>query len=311
MKRGLLYSLASTCVFPVFFFGGLGVTAWAVSRGSSVTLVVVAVMVTTMVGLTGMEAALPYYRSWREPRGDIGTDVAHMGITQLLFPRLVEGLIAGALVQASVSLSGWWGGELWPRHWPIALQWGVFLLGSEFVRYWLHRASHEVPLLWRFHAIHHSPTRLYWLNAARFHPLDELLHMLPVTGSLIVLGAPDELVALVFVGSGIHGMMQHSNIDLKLGPLNYVFPMAELHRWHHSLVIEESRSNYGNNLAIWDLVFGTWYNPAGRAPPEQIGPGYMEVPQGYWGQLLAPFVSRRGLSGWVGPRRTSRSIRSP
>ena len=88
----------------------------------------------------------------------------------------------------------------------------------------------------------------------------------------------------------VHGMYQHCNVDVKLGPLNYIFSMAELHRWHHSLTLEEANSNYGNNIIFWDLVFGTMFWPKERLPSEHIGLSDMpEFPQSYLEQLSSPF----------------------
>jgi hypothetical protein len=114
------------------------------------------------------------------------------------------------------------------------------------------------------------------------------MHTTIATLVLVALGVGPEVLVMQAVFSSVHGMFQHCNIDLKLGPLNYVFPMAELHRWHHSLDVAESSTNYGNNLAIWDLVFGTYYRPQNRLPSTQIGVSDRLIPLSYWGQLLAP-----------------------
>jgi sterol desaturase/sphingolipid hydroxylase (fatty acid hydroxylase superfamily) len=87
-------------------------------------------------------------------------------------------------------------------------------------------------------------------------------------------------------------------VRVRLGPLNYLFSMAELHRWHHARDLHEANTNYGSNLIVWDLVFGTFYWPRDRQPPEDIGiPDLPAFPQGYWGQLLSPFRWRAIQSG--------------
>jgi sterol desaturase/sphingolipid hydroxylase (fatty acid hydroxylase superfamily) len=58
------------------------------------------------------------------------------------------------------------------------------------------------------------------------------------------------------------GIFQHANVQLRLGPLNWFFSMAELHRWHHSRTVEEANHNYGQTISVWDWVFGTRYLPA-------------------------------------------------
>ncbi|PCJ79733.1 MAG: hypothetical protein COA57_15455 [Flavobacteriales bacterium] len=88
----------------------------------------------------------------------------------------------------------------------------------------------------------------------------------------------------------VHGMFQHCNIHLKLGLLNYVFSMAELHRWHHSLKIEEANTNYGNNIIFWDIVFGTMHYPKDQEASEDIGLSEIEnFPEDYLGQVASPF----------------------
>ena len=76
---------------------------------------------------------------------------------------------------------------------------------------------------------------------------------------------------------------------LKLGPLNWVLSTAELHRWHHSTKPEEGNSNYGSNLVLWDLLFGTRFLPR-EHPPVELGLSDMpNFPRRFWGQLLSPF----------------------
>jgi sterol desaturase/sphingolipid hydroxylase (fatty acid hydroxylase superfamily) len=70
--------------------------------------------------------------------------------------------------------------------------------------------------------------------------------------------------------------------------------MAELHRWHHSRLLEESNTNFGQNLIVWDIVFGTRFLPKDRDPPSDIGiAGLPAFPMDYWGQLMSPFHWRR------------------
>ncbi len=147
-----------------------------------------------------------------------------------------------------------------------------------------------MPLLWRLHATHHSPGRLYWLNASRFHPLDTAGSVALSLGSVSLLGANPDVLLLMAIWIAVHGLFQHCNIKLRLGPLNYIFSMAELHRWHHSLVLEEANANYGNNIIFWDIVFGTMYWPRDRDASENIGLSDLDAfPQGWLGQILSPF----------------------
>jgi sterol desaturase/sphingolipid hydroxylase (fatty acid hydroxylase superfamily) len=161
---------------------------------------------------------------------------------------------------------------------------------AELWEYSFHRAMHEVPWLWRFHATHHSAPRLYWLNAIRFHPIDLFVAGALKVAPLALLGAGAPIFALVNVFSAVHGSYQHANVPVRIGPLNWIFSMTELHRWHHSRSMAEANHNYGGNLILWDVVFGTRYLPMDREPPEAIGMESLpRFPTGYWANLAAPF----------------------
>lgn len=241
-----------------------------------------------------LERLLPYRRDWNHNRGDLPTDILHTVIHQILLSRGLNLLYALLLAGATAWLAERYGSSLWPHHWPLLAQLLLVLVIAEFGRYWVHRFSHRSPWLWRLHAVHHSPKRLYVLNAGRVHSLEKALYLLPESIPFILLGTNIECLALYVTFNSIHGSFQHGNVKVRLGPLNYFFSMAELHRWHHSKIVEESDHNFGNNLAIWDLVFGTWYLPKDR----EVGPlGLLnqEYPETFLKQLAAPF-HRRDLS---------------
>jgi sterol desaturase/sphingolipid hydroxylase (fatty acid hydroxylase superfamily) len=195
-----------------------------------------------------------------------------------------------ALLPPAVALASASGTGVWPGHWHWLVQLALAAVIVEFFQYWLHRFMHERDALWRFHATHHSAPRLYFLNAARFHPIDILLDTSIGLAPLVVLGAPAESLALFALFGAVLGYLQHSNLELRLGPLNYLFSMAELHRWHHSRSLRQANTNYGSNLSIWDLAFGTFFWPRDERPPEIIGiPNLEAFPQSYFAQLASPF----------------------
>jgi hypothetical protein len=103
-----------------------------------------------------------------------------------------------------------------------------------------------------------------------------------------------EVLTTYLVFYGINGFFQHSNIKVKYGILNYIISSSELHRWHHSEIPRESNGNYGNNLIIWDIIFGTWFLPKNRSV-ETIGLRNRNFPKDYISQLKAPFISKIDL----------------
>jgi sterol desaturase/sphingolipid hydroxylase (fatty acid hydroxylase superfamily) len=239
------------------------------------------------------ERVVPWHRSWLHSRGDLRTDVGFFAANGAMSATLTPLTLAGA-TWLGARLAARIGAGLWPAGWPLLAQLALALVLAELVEYSFHRAMHEVPWLWRFHATHHSAPRLYWLNAVRFHPIDLFLVGTVKLVPLAVLGAGAPVFALANLFSAVHGAFQHANLPVRLGPLNWVFSMTELHRWHHSKAVEEANHNYGGNLIVWDVVFGTRFLPERREPPEEIGiEALPDFPMGFWANLAAPFRWRQ------------------
>ena len=279
--------------FPLVLGGAIGGALALIERGTGLGAAILAMQALAFLAVIAAERLWPFYASWKHSKGDLATDAAHMltiGATSYGLAPLLT--IAGTL--AAVELSRWVDVRLWPQAWPLGVQLALALAVGEFFQYWVHRLQHTTDCLWRFHATHHSAPRLYWLNASRFHPLDIALNTAASHLVLIGLGCGPATIALHGLFSAVHGILQHCNLPLRLGPLNYVFSMAELHRWHHSRTLEEANNNYGQNLIVWDIVFGTRFLPADREPPEEIGiaamPGF---PMRFWAQQLSPFRWQR------------------
>ncbi len=279
---------ASWLVFPVVMTAGLLLVHYLMNTGTEAGIAVLVVSIPFAFLIGGIERLLPYRTQWLQSQKDVGTDLLHMFLVQIAIPKIAQPLWAAALVTVVAALAERFGSGLWPHAWPLPAQLFLMLVIAEFGRYWVHRAAHEIPALWRLHAVHHSPKRLYWLNAARFHPIEKVIFLVPEVIPFVLLGTNAETLALYQVFNSIHGLFQHANIDVKLGPLNYLFSMAELHRWHHSREIDESNRNYGNNLIIWDIIFGTWFLPEDREIHE-IGLLIDDYPQDFVGQMVVPF----------------------
>jgi ornithine lipid hydroxylase len=234
--------------------------------------------------LAMLERALPHERQWLVNDGQIGPDLAHTvlskGVAQVLVTVIVFMGIAEWLKPN--------GGPLWPETWPLIIQVALGLVIVELGLYWKHRLAHEWPWLWRFHAVHHSVTRLWFFNTGRFHVVDTVTGLLVGIPVLLLLGAPQPVLLMVSAVTAVFGMLTHCNIEMRCGPLNYVFNTPELHRWHHSKDLSEGNRNYGENLMLFDMIFGTYINPP-RRPPADIGIEHA-VPEDFVGQLKLPFT---------------------
>lgn len=286
--------LLARTLFPVVLGGGVWFAIAQIEAGTPVATAVGIPLVASYVLIAGLERLFYWREAWLHSNGDLKVDIGHFLVSGMLTNQLVAAPATLAAIALAAWLAATTGGSLWPTDWNLWLQLPLALVFGEFFLYWIHRLSHEVDFLWRFHALHHSAPRLYFLNAVRFHPVDLALSVLAPLIPLIVVGADERVVALHGLVSAVHGLFQHANLVTRLGPVNWVFSMAELHRWHHSRVLEESNTNFGQNLIVWDVVFGTRYLPKDREPPDTIGlTGLAAFPMDYWGQLLSPLRWRR------------------
>ena len=247
--------------------------------------------------ITVFEIYFPNLEKWRPRIEDVKNDVAYMLIVQTILPKalaFITALIVLRYVHSSnLAISDYWLHQL--PDWAQAI---AMILIADLLRYGFHVASHKNSFLWRFHAVHHSPKKLYWINTGRFHLVEKAVQFLFDALPFILLGVSENVLALYFVFYSVNGFFQHSNINLKFGVLNYLISTAELHRWHHSCVENESNSNYGNNTIIWDVLFGTRYLPA-NSSIEKIGLKNQDYPSSFVEQLRTPFV--RGIDKKVLP----------
>jgi sterol desaturase/sphingolipid hydroxylase (fatty acid hydroxylase superfamily) len=237
-----------------------------------------------------LEWVQPYCRDWRRSHGDLWADIAHQFLTSFIAQFIRVFLVVGFFLAINRTAEDF-ALPIWPTHWPLWAQAVLALLVAEFADYWRHRIFHQWRLAWRLHAVHHSATRVYFLNANRFHIFDALVNSLISAGILALAGATTEAVYLVGIFTGLHSPWQHVNVYYRLGWLNWVFAGAELHRWHHSTNPAEFNTNYGNNLIVFDTLFGTRYLPDHGQDTGQIGLGgtLAAFPRSWLGQQLAPF----------------------
>lgn len=281
MKRVLRGGL-----YPAFMGAAL-VAAWLGLESGASAGWVVGVVGLVGVGVTAvLERALPFEPRWNRPHGDRRADWGHALFSNLGLIELIRPTLLAALVTLGIAMRDAWGASLWPEALPLAVQVGFGLALGELSFYGFHRWMHEG---WgrRFHVIHHSAERLYWLNSLRTHPFNTVGSFLSFQAPLALLGAGSDTMALVATFHAAHGLLQHGNLDLRLGPLNWLVSGPELHRWHHSREVAHANHNYGNNLAIWDVVFGTRHLPPGR-PTHDVGIADLAFPTGWRAQLGVP-----------------------
>ncbi|MCO4745543.1 MAG: sterol desaturase family protein [Proteobacteria bacterium] len=286
----ILYAAIATLTFPGLLVAAIGSAMWGLSTGVSEAWLAAGTVGTSLLVLLVLQRVQPAVTEWRWWSRDAAVDLLHMVFSTAGTSALVKALTLGLVLELA-TFAAQYGLAVWPSGWPLWVQLFAGLLVADFGVYWLHRFSHTYEPLWRLHALHHSSERLYIFSSGRNHPLHTAMTHLLQSAPLVILGAPGEVIALHAVFTGVHGMLQHANIDLWHGPLNLVFATADLHRWHHGTAMADSQSNYGNNVIVWDLLFGTYNLPNGR--PHAVGIEGVSYPQNYWLQLASPWLLPR------------------
>lgn len=181
------------------------------------------------------------------------------------------------------------------RDLPLLARVGLAFVIGEIGFYWGHRLSHELPWLWRFHALHHSTEHLHFLANTRTHPVDMVITRLFGLVPLYLLGlagpsvAGSGVPALLLVAGTLWGFFIHANVRWRLGPLEWLVTTPAFHHWHHSRRDHINR-NYASTLPVLDRLFGSHYLP--RHWPAECG---TDTPQAATlaGQLFDPLVPVR------------------
>ncbi|MBX9627307.1 MAG: sterol desaturase family protein, partial [Gemmataceae bacterium] len=223
-------------------------------------------------------------RSWWADLRAARTDLGYW----LLNPALTGAGRVGLLVAGTLLV---YGGEppadLPARRLPLWAQCGLVLLIQDVILYAVHRAFHT-RRGWGFHAVHHSPEPLDWPSALRFHPVNAVLEFAAADAAVLLMGfSPTALLALAPFSLAF-SVLVHANLDWTFGPLRYVIASPVFHRWHHTSAEAGRDRNFASTFPFLDLLFGTFYLPAGERP-RAYGAGDPAFPAGLWAQWAYPF----------------------
>jgi sterol desaturase/sphingolipid hydroxylase (fatty acid hydroxylase superfamily) len=196
--------------------------------------------------------ARPVPRRGRWP-ANIGIVVLNTALVRVLFPTAAVG------VALSAQAHGW---GLF-NHYAIAswaaIAGGVVLL--DLIIYLQHVMFHAVPALWRLHQMHHADLDIDVTTGARFHPIEILLSMLIKFAAIAALGVTPAAVVLFEVLLNATSMFNHANVRIPSAiepALRWLVVTPDMHRLHHSIERDETNSNFGFNLSLWDRLFGTY-----------------------------------------------------
>ena len=229
------------------------------------------------------ERRFTYRVDWTRADGQTGANIYHTLLNKgLVQAAIVVGISTGVITTQE---------EAFLSDWPLALQVLLGLITSELGLYWAHRCSHEYSYLWRFHSVHHSVKRLWLVNTGRFHFIDSIISVLASLPFLLLCGISTDAIVWVSAITAYIGILTHCNADMHCGVLNKIFNTPQLHRWHHSIDSKIGNNNYGENLMLWDKIFGTYYYKEDSSV-DVIGI-QEKMPTNFAKQLLIPFIWNR------------------
>jgi sterol desaturase/sphingolipid hydroxylase (fatty acid hydroxylase superfamily) len=278
-----MYRLAQCLYAPLFFFGFIGLAVWLVSAQQWSLWLLIPIFLAAVGIAFAAEQWLPFDPAWNQDQGDARRDVAHGIVNESLNALSLCAIPTLAAVMPFT--------ELWPSYWPFGLQVVLAVVVADLGITLVHRASHQFPLLWRLHAVHHSVQRMYGFNGLMKHPLHQGLEAIAGVAPLLACGMPAPVAAVLAFAISIELLLQHSNVDMKLGPLRKVFAWAPLHRFHHIKYGTAGDVNFGLFFNLWDYLLGTAFDNRHYAITSQdLGIGTRpDYPSGYLAQMVEPF----------------------
>jgi len=174
---------------------------------------------------------------------------------------------------------------------PLVVQFLGAVLVADLAQYAVHRAFHQLPLLWRFHAVHHSSRDMDWLAGSRLHVVDAVATRGLVLVPLQLLGFAEPALYAYLVFVSFHAVFIHANVRFGFGWLERLVVTPRFHHWHHAAAEEARDRNFAVHLPWIDGLFGTAHLPEG-AWPARYGIAGDPVPEGYLDQLAWPFRRR-------------------
>lgn len=218
---------------------------------------------------------------------NLAITIVNSALLRFAFPLLAVGAALWAEARG-FGLFSWLGMPSWAR---IAA--GLILL--DVTIYAQHWVMHRVPILWRFHRVHHTDRDVDVTTALRFHPGEIALSMGLKMAFVVAFAIPASAVVIFEVILNATAMFNHANTHLprSLEPIVRAFLVTpEMHRIHHSTLRAETDSNYGFNLSLWDRLFGT-YRAQAMHPDFALGLAHYQTaePNNARFALLLPFQS--------------------
>ena len=183
--------------------------------------------------------------------------------------------------------------QKWIGGLPFFAELFLVLLVADLVQYWTHRAYHEIPFLWRFHAVHHSAEYMDWMAGSRLHMFELLTTRVSILGVALRAGlhrgVDERLHRHRRLPGGVQPRQRGAAAVFARAPLKWLIVTPDFHHWHHSSEREAIDRNYAAHFAFLDYLFGTAVK-SDRRFPGKYGVLGDYMPASYIKQQLFPFT---------------------
>lgn len=253
---------SETVLQQVLFWGlqpvllGVVIGVWLAQPGCAILYPLVLLGLHLLLG--ALEYWFPARPNWRQSASE---KLALLGIAGIT---MWAGGTAADIYNTALSnpLSAWRTSlrlDVWPHGSPLLVQMLLAFVLSELLWYWMHRAEHRWPLIWRLsgHGAHHSFKKLNAIHFAANHPIEMLWITLPSIFADLLFGIGEPIYGAMLLVTAQTAIV-HSNLKLNTRGIGLFFTTNAWHIRHHSANLRESNTNYGCAAIMWDRVFGTF-----------------------------------------------------
>lgn len=241
-----------------------------------------------------LELSLPWRKQQKAIRKDFWLDAFYMYFNFFIFSIFISGFYALArygFEQINIDMQSF--SLLYLDEYSAITQLLIFFVLLDFLQWITHITLHRVPILWRFHQVHHSIQQMGFAGHLRYHWMENILYKpLKTLGVMLLGGFEPEQAFIVHFFTIAVGHLNHANVKWTYGPLKYLFNNPVMHLYHHAYELPKDRvygMNFGLTLSLWDYLFGTAYVPDKNGEIRLGYNGDHNMPQKFWQQLSYGF----------------------
>ncbi len=247
-----------------------------------------------------LEILRPWRRDQARFRKDFWLDAFYMFFNFFLFSLIIYNAAADVVVNLFNDVLAMGGitnlVAIQIGSWAPWVQLLTLFVLRDFIHWNVHRLLHRVPALWEFHKVHHSVEQMGFAAHLRYHWMENVVYRCIEYVPLAMIGFGIDDFFLVYIFALTVGHFNHSNLNVSLGPLGYVFNNPRMHIWHHAREWPSTYRygmNFGITLSLWDYLFGTAHVPGDGRDIELGFPGLEEFPKTFLGQAGHGFRKAR------------------